>query len=170
MLIRKASQKDLNEICVIIEQAKLFLKQQGIDQWQNGYPNPEVVADDINSGIAYVADNGSVCGYCVIVMGDDPNYKVILEGDWKNSEPYVAVHRVCVSNQVRGQGTAGALFQKAQDICVEHDIHNLKIDTHPQNLAMQRAIQKAGFTYCGKIHLLSPAENGAERWAYQKCF
>jgi RimJ/RimL family protein N-acetyltransferase len=41
---------------------------------------------------------------------------------------------------------------------------NIRIDTHRDNQIMQHCLAKAGFSYCGIIHLL----NGDERLAYQK--
>lgn len=39
MKFRKAAEKDINAIMNIINQAQNYFKEQGIDQWQNGYPN-----------------------------------------------------------------------------------------------------------------------------------
>ena len=39
-----------------------------------------------------------------------------------------------------------------------------QIDTHKDNIPMQRVLLRNGFVYCGIIHL----ENGDERIAYQK--
>lgn len=36
--LRKATIKDLDPIWQIIQSGKQYLKQQGIDQWQNHYP------------------------------------------------------------------------------------------------------------------------------------
>ena len=43
-------------------------------------------------------------------------------------------------------------------------IQNLRIDTHEDNVIMRHCIEKAGFRYCGVIHLLS----GDPRLAFQK--
>ena len=45
---------------------------------------------------------------------------------------------------------------------------SLRIDTHPGNLPMQRALQKAGFTPCGTIRLVGGCEDGDERIAFEK--
>ena len=41
---------------------------------------------------------------------------------------------------------------------------SILIDTHRQNIPMQRTLKKNGFTRCGVIYL----EDGSERIAYQK--
>ena len=47
----------MDRILEIIEKAKIELKKLGLDQWQNGYPNREVIENDIKSGISYVLEN-----------------------------------------------------------------------------------------------------------------
>ena len=54
MEIRKAVKSDVNNIMKIIKQAQEYFKNQGIDQWQNNYPN----IDTINSDILNCADYG----------------------------------------------------------------------------------------------------------------
>ncbi|NLZ51738.1 MAG: GNAT family N-acetyltransferase, partial [Thermoanaerobacteraceae bacterium] len=38
MKFRKAVEADIDSILNIIRQAQNYFKEQGIDQWQNGYP------------------------------------------------------------------------------------------------------------------------------------
>lgn len=38
MELRKAKREDLEQIMELIDNAKCFLRSQGVDQWQNGYP------------------------------------------------------------------------------------------------------------------------------------
>ena len=38
----------------LINQAKAYMKEQGIDQWQDGYPNEASIANDIAHDYSYV--------------------------------------------------------------------------------------------------------------------
>ena len=49
MLIRKAIPSDADAIMNIFLQAQARLRSQGVNQWQNGYPNIEIVDSDIAS-------------------------------------------------------------------------------------------------------------------------
>lgn len=53
---RLANENDLTEIMAIIGDAKKFLKASGSTQWQGGYPNKEVILDDIKNKNAYVLE------------------------------------------------------------------------------------------------------------------
>ena len=80
-----------------------------------------------------------------------------LDGEWKNSAPYGAIHRIAV--KYHGRGIVDFCFRE----CFLR-FPNLKIDTHRDNIPMQKCLKRAGFEYCGIIYLA----NGDERLAYQK--
>ena len=43
MEFRKSAIKDIDEIMKIINEAKLYFKENNINQWQDGYPDKEVI-------------------------------------------------------------------------------------------------------------------------------
>ena len=46
-MLRKAKSTELDEIMLIIEDGRKFLRQQGINQWQHGSPSKETIEQDI---------------------------------------------------------------------------------------------------------------------------
>ncbi len=54
MKVRKSTFLDCQSIMEMIDQAKTYFKEQGIDQWQNGYPNIEVIKQDIEQENSFV--------------------------------------------------------------------------------------------------------------------
>lgn len=159
MEIRSAVQSELPEIMRIYDDARAFMRLQGnMNQWINGYPGKEIILNDIHNGNCYVCvDGAEICGVFSLIMGEDPTYVKIFKGAWLNDKPYGAVHRIAVGARQKGVGSL------CLDWCVER-CGNVKIDTHRDNLAMQRLVLKNGFEYCGIIYLA----DGAERLAYQK--
>lgn len=72
---RKATEKDLKTATALIEQAKVFLRENGVDQWQTGYPNEEAIAGDLQRGEGYVMEvEGQVRGYACISFAGEPCY------------------------------------------------------------------------------------------------
>lgn len=64
MEIRLAFPNEVDAIMQVMEDAKKCLADAGSDQWQNGYPNADVIIDDIISGQAYVAlEEGELLAY-----------------------------------------------------------------------------------------------------------
>ncbi len=47
MRLRKVSIEEKHVAMEIIDMAKLHLREQGIDQWQDGYPNLDSIRADI---------------------------------------------------------------------------------------------------------------------------
>lgn len=85
---RKATEKDLQTATALIEQAKVFLWENGVDQWQTGYPNEGAIAGDLQRGEGYVMEaEGQVRGYACICFTGEPCYND-LEGKWLSDLPY----------------------------------------------------------------------------------
>ena len=164
-----AEARHLDGIVRIMNEAKAQLRGLGIDQWQYGVPNREMWEEDIRLKRAVVAlEGGSPVGAFAYVVGHDPSYDRI-EGDWilGDHTEYAGLHRVCVADGCKGRGVAGAMFREGARRAKADGLRSLRIDTHPGNLPMQRAIAKGGFRYCGRILLASGPEQGHLRLAYE---
>lgn len=73
MEIRLAFPNEVDAIMQVMEDAKKCLADAGSDQWQNGYPNADVIIDDIISGQAYVAlEEGELASWRVRVSSLSP--------------------------------------------------------------------------------------------------
>ena len=160
MNVRKARNCDISVISEIYADAREFMKSTGNGtQWGSAYPGVALTEEDVRCERLYVVEEGeSVLAAFVFFVGNEPTYEKIYDGKWKNSLPYGVIHRVCVSSFARGKGVAGRIFDYCSGFA-----DNLRIDTHRNNIPMQRALTKYGFEYCGIIKL----ENGDERLSYQ---
>ena len=160
MIIKKANFNDFNEIMAIYAHAREFMKDSGNPtQWNDSYPSEELVRSDIEGGYSYVAVDGEeIVAAFFFKEGVDESYFHIEGGEWRNSEPYAVIHRVAV--KYNGRGIVKAIYDYCYGICP-----NIRIDTHRDNLPMQRSLAKCGFVYCGVIRIY----NGEERIAFQKC-
>lgn len=159
MQIRKTTPADLLAISEIYENAKRFMRESGNpNQWNSGRPNIDSAREDMENGVGYVLEeNGEVLAVFMFSVGEDVTYKNIYSGEWLNLEPYAVIHRIAVKEQ--GRGLIDFCISYCFEIC-----KNLKIDTHRDNIPMQKALLKRSFEYCGIIYL----ENGEERLAFQK--
>src|SRR3546814_1368750 len=96
---RKAQPNDLPQIWKIIQYAISRRKEEGSEQWQDGYPNPEVLRNDIDNGVGFVlVDADTITGYCAVMINDEPAYAVI-EGKWLTNGDFVVFHRVARSEE-----------------------------------------------------------------------
>ena len=87
MEIRLAFPNEVEAIMQVIEGAKKCLADAGSDQWQNGYPNADVIIEDIISGQAYVAlGEGALLAYAAVTKNPEAAYEAIYEGRWQDGE------------------------------------------------------------------------------------
>lgn len=161
MTIRLAKAEEKDEILSIYDSARVFMRESGNpNQWAGKYPDEDTVLRDIENEKLYVCtENNDILAVFFYTVGIDPTYLKIYDGEWLDDEPYGVIHRIAVSDKARGKGVAKVCFDFAYDKC-----GNVKIDTHRDNIPMQRALEKNGFTRCGIIYLA----NGDERIAYQR--
>lgn len=170
MKFQRTENDDKEQVAAIWEQARRYMKEAGIDQWQDGYPNLESLEEDMETGESYVLreeESGRVAATAFISFRGEPDYDAIYEGSWTREAPYGVMHRVAVEPSGKGRGLAGRMVEEAVRMCEERDIHSLRIDTHEDNRSMRRMLEKNGFVYCGVIYL---GRDGARRVAYQKDF
>ncbi len=158
MYIRKAKLNDLNKIMSIYRIAQDFMIESGNpNQWGHRYPTSKLIENDIEMGVCYlVCDDNTPHGVFALYGGDEPTYSYIENGKWLNDDEYVTVHRIA------GDGIAKGIFNCAINYCKSIS-DNIRIDTHPDNIIMQKLIEKNGFIECGRIYVA----DGSVRIAYQ---
>lgn len=165
MEFRKSVKSDINKIMEIIRQAQEYFKSQGINQWQNNYPNTEVINNDIDKGESYVLlKDDNIVATTVVSFNKEKTYEVITEGQWLTNGKYGVIHRIAVEKNYKGLGISHEIIKYAEKLCVNNGVHSLKVDTHEENIPMQNLLKKNNFKYCGIIYL----EDGAKRVAFEK--
>ena len=88
--IRKATLDDLDRLMEIFEEARRFMCRTGNpNQWINGYPQREMIQEEIEASHCYVCvtgDGRAVATFCFI-QGPDPTYARIENGEWRDDSP-----------------------------------------------------------------------------------
>lgn len=162
---RLANENDLTEIMAIIGDAKKFLKASGSTQWQGGYPNEEVILDDIKNKNAYVLIAGEkVAGYTAAITGVEPTYQEI-DGSWNKDDLYTTIHRICLSANYQGQGLGKIFLSDIISLQYANGIRNFRVDTHRLNKPMQALAKGNGFKYRGII--MVDEKGDPKRLAYE---
>lgn len=161
--IRKAEQADKGRIWEIIQQAITLRKEQGSRQWQDGYPNEDVVQSDIDKGYGHVVEaDGKIIGYVAIIFDIEPAYNAI-DGKWLSDGEYVGIHRLAAAQDPHVKGVGTAIMQGVEEIAVLNGVYSIKVDTNFDNGGMLHVFDKLGYQYCGEVHF-----RGAARRAFEK--
>ena len=157
--VRNAKLEDLENIQIIYEYARMLMQESGNKtQWTNGYPQKELLEEDIRNANCYVVeDKKDIVAVFMLFKGDEPTYKNIYNGAWVNDAPYGTIHRLAATGKLKGMASF------CIDWCL-NQCENIRIDTHEDNKIMQHILEKKDFIKCGTIYV----DDGTPRLAYQK--
>ena len=158
IIIRKAIATDLEKLVRIYDYAREFMAQTGNPgQWINGYPSLDDLRNDLEHDCLYVCENEEhiIAAFC-FMLGPDPTYSQIENGQWLNNLPYHVIHRLASDGSHKG------IAKTCLDWCLAQD-SNIRVDTHKDNLIMQHILESYGFQKCGIIN----THDGTPRLAYQ---
>ena len=90
MKIRATELKDLPRVMEIYDYARAFMRTNGnVTQWIGGYPSEALIRQEIEDGHSFVCmdGQGEILGTFCFILGEDPTYQHIYEGNWLNDEP-----------------------------------------------------------------------------------
>ncbi|SHK64431.1 GNAT family N-acetyltransferase [Hespellia stercorisuis] len=160
MEIRKSRPEELEAIMSVYAHARKFMAEHGnAGQWGTTFPPQILIEKDIQEQRHYVCvENEKITGVFYFAEEEDLTYSVIENGTWLNDRPYAVIHRIASAEGAKGVAT----------FCINwayEQTGNIRIDTHENNVPMQKLLNKLGFTSCGKIYV----EDGSPRIAFQKC-
>ena len=162
-ILRRAEISDQVKIWDILQQAVQRRKNDGSNQWQDGYPNSETAIIDIQNKVGFVFEkDNEIAGYAAIIFDVEPAYENI-EGKWLSEGEYAVIHRVAVSERFLGQGIATELFLKIEDFVRSKQVVSIKVDTNFDNVQMLKILDRLQYSYCGEVHF-----RGSPRKAFEK--
>ncbi len=163
MKIRKSALSDIDEILIIYEFAKKYMRKNGNNtQWNDSYPSRSIIENDIRNNNSYciIGDDGNINATFMFSIGKEPTYDKIYDGEWiNNNMKYGVIHRIASDGKIK------SVFSNILDFCIKK-YPNIRIDTHKDNKKMIELLYYHNFNYCGIIYV----EDGSERLAFQQNF
>ena len=166
MNFSKSNTKDLPSIMKIIGEAQAYMASQAVDQWQDGYPEEDLILNDIANNESYIVKNeNNILATAMFTTQVDHTYDII-DGKWLTPQDaiYGVIHRIAVGANYRGTGVAKFIIKESEQYLIENNIASMRIDTHKDNTGMQSLLKGLDYTYCGIIYL----EDGDKRLAFEK--
>lgn len=160
---RQADISEIPEIWNILKDAIQRRKKDGSNQWQDGYPNLEIVQNDIEKSGGFVLElNNEIIGYCAIFINDEPEYANI-KGRWITNNDFIVFHRLAIADNQIGKGLAQKIFSYIEKYAKDNNIFSIKADTNFDNPSMIKIFEKLDYKYCGEVYF-----RGSPRKAYEK--
>lgn len=147
---RKALESDLPEIVELYQMGIADMIKKGIFQWDEIYPNTEVLEEDVKRNEMYLLIKEEKIAACVVINEDqDESY---LTGSWSYTEGKVAViHRLCVHPGNQSQGNGRHIMELAQEMITSMGYHQIRMDTFMANSNARHLYEKLGYRYTGEV-------------------
>ena len=146
--MRLATQADMPTVLAIYRDAIDDMNAHGIPQWDELYPTPAILTDDLAHGELYVADtDDGVLAAVVLNEICDPAYDAAA---WVGQAPYVIVHRLCVSPHAQGKGVGRGLMNALEGWARERGYADIRLDAFSLNPHALRMYAGLGYAKRGE--------------------
>ena len=144
--LRPAVPADLDGLMEVVAAVIAGMRSQGIDQWDETYPDCERIAADVRAGSAQLAyDAQGVNGLVVLNTHQDPPYAQPI---WQGTHPAV-VHRLMVHPRAQGRGVARLLMGWAEGEAARRGFDSIRLDAFEGNPAAMRLYPALGYVRRG---------------------
>lgn len=150
-VIAEATKVDLPFIMNLIAACTRDLDSQGIDQWDEIFPDKQKIAHDIEQHSLYVATlKRDCCGMIVINDKQPLEYKDV---DWKyGGEKILVIHRLTIHPDWQGQGMAQVLMDFAERLGKERHFASVRLDAFIENPRAVNFYECRGYRKAGIVH------------------
>jgi len=152
MIIRKAEISDLENIMLMYKSCVAGMVENGIDQWDETYPNDEIISEDLNVGTYYVSEmDGTIIAGINIDKNQDDTYLAL---DWEDkSDSFLVVHRLGVKEEFWNKKIGKDLMLFTEKLVIEKGLKSIRLDTYSGNPKAMEFYRRLGYTELGTIDL-----------------
>ena len=166
---RPAVESDIEDIMLIVRQARNYLKKHRVDQWQGEYPTQDIFAANIANGECYAVTYGErLAGFFCLTEAPESGYDKITDGKWHGEGKYCTLHRMAIEARFRGTGLSDMLVDFADETAKAKGAECVRTDTHRKNKAMQKLFKRKGYVYRGNVLVSSEPGHDPARQAFEK--
>lgn len=148
-MIREAIPGEVDELVELIRESIRAMRDAGIDQWDDVYPDQQTILSDIRSGTAFVAvDVRVIVGMIVLNEHQEPEY---AEVNWQCRGRPAVVHRLMVAPHWQGRGLARTLMRHAEGRAAALGFDCIRLDAFCGNTRALRFYEREGYHRAGSV-------------------
>lgn len=150
MEFRTATIDDLDALVALYGAATQDMLRQGIDQWDEYYPDREILTEDVESGDMTLGllDGEPACAW-VVNREYEPEYEL---GTWEHTGgDFCVLHRLCVNPELQGRGLARQAMARMEKNALDKGFDSVRLDVFSQNLHAQRLYERLGYKRTGEV-------------------
>lgn len=149
-VFRPARDEDLPRIIRLFAGAVKRMRKNGIDQWDELYPDAGTLSADVAKREMYILEANGAVAAAVVLNGDQPpEYAGV---PWKcGLKPVAVVHRLCVGAEHQGRGLSSIVLRASEDRLKSQGYRCVRLDAFPQNPPAMRLYPSAGYRLAGRV-------------------
>lgn len=148
IIFRKPTSEEVYKIYKHYTRVIAKMQEQGIDQWDEIYPNAAVIAADIDAGHMWIGeeDGKLLCAFSVNNQCEEE----YISCPWKYpGEPFVVVHRLAVNPLFQRQGVGKSAMKFLEASAIENGVRTIRLDTFCGNPFAASLYENLGFKVIG---------------------
>lgn len=148
--IRPARREDLAPGMELIRSCVALMQAEGSDQWNESYPNLELMTLDLEEGVLYVCEEeGEVAGLLTLDEFASEEYEAV---EWSRQEGrHLIMHRLAVHPKFQGRGIARRLIAFTEQKARSEGYDTIRLDTYAKNHKALSLYTSLGYELRGEI-------------------
>jgi ribosomal protein S18 acetylase RimI-like enzyme len=149
MKIVQARKEQIPTVVGLLAACMRTMRNNGIDQWDDIYPNEEIVMKDVNDLSLYVLEENDLCiGAVSLNQEQDVAYQQV---NWLGGEPVLVVHRLCIDPNYQGAGLGSRLMDFAEEHAKRNAYASIRLDAYTGNPTAFRMYERRGYRKAGQV-------------------
>ncbi|HWP21521.1 MAG TPA: GNAT family N-acetyltransferase [Candidatus Cryosericum sp.] len=150
LIFEQAVPADLPEVLALFQAATKRMDEQGIPQWDDVYPNREVLGCDIARGELTVGRiEGKIA--CVFVLSEQYNEEY-AQGRWLYpGSRFCILHRLCVHPDFQHRRIAARAMDYIETALRKEGVASVRLDAFSLNPYALRLYESRGYEKAGEV-------------------
>lgn len=143
---------DVEGIINLIHECIIDMESKDILQWNQYYPNVDIVTEDIQQRALFLIKNDNDYVGIITVNEDQPaEYSKIkwLSETGRN----LIIHRLAIHPNWQGKGIAMKLMDFAEEYAKKNDYRSVRLDAYTANPKSNGLYEKRGYKKVGQIFI-----------------
>ncbi|PKM73323.1 MAG: GNAT family N-acetyltransferase [Firmicutes bacterium HGW-Firmicutes-16] len=148
---RKATIEELDAVFQVFRDAIAEMDRNGIPQWDERYPDREILTEDISKNELFVGTiGGEIASVFVLNSECDEEYE---NGEWQYSDDsFCVIHRLCVNPKFQNRGIGLETMRHIEAELKKEGAESVRFDAFTLNPYALRLYDKLGYKKVGYVH------------------
>jgi GNAT superfamily N-acetyltransferase len=151
MELQLAKIEDLNIIDKIFKKAIENMIRNNILQWDEVYPNENILENDITKNQMYkIIMGNNIISVFVLNKEYDKEY---LDGNWEyNGNNFIVLHRLCVNIEYQNKGFGMKTMLHIEEYLRNNGTTSIRLDAFSKNQNALKLYNKLGYKKAGEAN------------------